>query len=101
MTKQATPESAASGPLVASVKLSELNLYQLVQVQQQLGRQMDKLREDRAHIKRLIDARIAAGERESVILRAEEEPQSSQPEEPSDAGAAQAPGVVIEASAKA
>lgn len=46
-----------------SVALSDLTLDQLVQLSQGLGRKVDALREQRAHVKRLIDASLAAGER--------------------------------------
>lgn len=49
----------------ASAKLSELSLEQLVQLSQGLGHQIDKLREQRLHLKVLIDKRLAAGESES------------------------------------
>lgn len=64
-----------------SIPLADMTLEQLVQVSQGLGRQIDKLREQRAYLKAKIDERLAAGERES---------------QPGDASA---PGAVIEASA--
>lgn len=46
-----------------SIPLSELTLDQLVQISQGLGREIDKLREQRAYLKAKIDERVAAGER--------------------------------------
>ena len=68
-----------------SVPLGELTLEQLVQVSQGLGREIDKLREQRAYLKAKIDARLAAGERTSTEL--------------GQAQDATAPGAVIEAKA--
>lgn len=69
-----------------SLKLSELPLHQLVQLSQGVGHQIDQLREQRAHLKRLIAVRLAVGERESVSAAE---------------GDATAPGAVIVASAAA
>jgi DNA-binding GntR family transcriptional regulator len=71
-----------------SIALDELTLEQLVQVSQGLGREIEKLRAQRAHLKAKIDARLAAGERTSIELAPR----------PAD-GDALAPGAVIEASA--
>jgi len=46
-----------------SIPVAELSLDQLVQISQGLGREIDKLREQRAYLKAKIDERIAAGER--------------------------------------
>lgn len=71
-----------------SIALDELTLEQLVQVSQGLGREIEKLRAQRAHLKAKIDARLAAGERTSIELAPR----------PAD-GDALALGAVIEASA--
>jgi DNA-binding GntR family transcriptional regulator len=71
-----------------SIALDELTLEQLVQVSQGLGREIERLRAQRAHLKAKIDARLAAGERTSIELAPR----------PAD-GDAVAPGTVIEASA--
>lgn len=68
-------------PVTQSIAISDMTLEQLVQLSQGLGRQIDKLREQRAYLKAKIDERLAAGERES---------------KPGDA---EAPGAVIEVSA--
>jgi len=70
-----------------SVPLSSLSLDQLVQLSQGLGRKADAIREQRAHLKRLIDARLAAGERDGDAQRTASD------------GNATAAGAVIEASA--
>lgn len=71
MTDQTTTESVA---------LADLTLDQLVQLQQGLGRKVDAIRDQRAHLKRLIDERLAAGERDGAPAN----------------GDAQAPGAVID-----
>lgn len=53
-----------------SIPLSSLSLDQLVRLSQGLGRKADAIREQRAHLKRLIDARLAAGERDGDAQRA-------------------------------
>jgi hypothetical protein len=68
-----------------SIQLDELTLEQLVQLSQGIGREIDKLREQRAYLKAKIDARLAGGERTST--------------DPTLAQDATAPGAVIEASA--
>lgn len=55
-----------------SLKLSEMSLTQLVQVSQGLGHDIERLREQRRHLKALIEARLANGERESVDAAAAE-----------------------------
>lgn len=45
--------------ITVSKKLSEMPVEQLVQVSQGLGHQIEKLRADRAHIKGLIDRKLA------------------------------------------
>lgn len=65
-----------------SIPLGDLTLDQLVQLNQGLGRQIDKLRDQRIHLNKHIAQRLAAGERNA---------------EPG-AGDAAAPGAVIEAS---
>lgn len=42
-----------------SIPLDELSLDELVQVSQGIGREIDKLREQRAYLKAKIDARLA------------------------------------------
>lgn len=71
-----------------SVKLDDLTLDQLVETSQGLGRQIDKLREQRAYLNAKIAQRLAAGER------------NGQPAGAAAPGDAAAPGAVIEASAK-
>lgn len=46
--------------ITVSKKLSEMTVDELVQVSQALGHQIEKLRADRAHIKALIDQKLAA-----------------------------------------
>lgn len=65
-----------------SIAVADLSLDQLVQLSQGLGREIDKLREQRQYLKAKIDERLARGERESAAD-----------------GGAQAPGAFIEASA--
>jgi hypothetical protein len=77
---------------VVSLKLSDMSLDELVGLVQGWGREIDKMREWRAHVNKHIAARLAAGERNGVIEnKAEAAPQS---------GDAVAPGAVIEASAQ-
>lgn len=64
MTAKDTPAVAtttenADGSTTLSLKLSEMNLDQLVQVNQALGRQRDKIRDDMLHIRGLIDKKLA------------------------------------------
>lgn len=66
-------------PETTSIPLADLSLEQLVQVSQGLGRQMDKLREQRAHLAAKIAERLASGERTST-----------------DSGDATAPGATID-----
>lgn len=66
---------------VISIPLDELTLEQLVQISQGLGREIDRLRDQRAYLRRKIDARLAAGERTSTEQ---------------SAGDATAPGATIE-----
>lgn len=65
-----------------SIAVADLSLDQLVQLSQGLGREIDKLREQRQYLKAKIDERLARGEREAAAD-----------------GDAQAPGAFIEASA--
>ena len=65
-----------------SIPLQDLTIDQLVQISQGIGHQIDKLREQRAYLKKKINARLEAGER-------------NQPQD----GDAAAPGAAIEASA--
>ena len=83
-----TENPAMSESTTVSIQLADMSLEQLVQVSQGLGREIDRLREQRAYLKAKIGARLAAGERTSVELA----PQA-------DAGDAVAPGAVIEVSA--
>lgn len=69
---------------IHSIQISELSLDQLVQLSQGIGRDIDKLREQRAYLKAKIDERLANGERNA----------------PSGVDAT-APGAVIVASADA
>lgn len=46
------------GSTTLSMKLSEMSLDQLVQVNQALGRRRDKIRDDMLHIRGLIDAKV-------------------------------------------
>jgi hypothetical protein len=64
-----------------SIPLGDLTLDQLVQLNQGLGREADKIREQRIHLNRHIAQRLAAGQRNAA---------------PADGDAA-APGAVIEA----
>ncbi len=69
-----------------SVALSDIPLALLIQRNQTLGRAIDEMRAERAHLNAHIAARIAAGEKEH-------------PDEPAApaGGDAVAPGAVIEA----
>lgn len=49
-----------------SVKIADLSLEQLVQLQQGLGRDIDKLREQRVYLAKKIADRLAAGDRTST-----------------------------------
>lgn len=69
--------------ITQSIAVADLSLDQLVQLSQGLGREIDKLREQRQYLKAKIDERLARGERGGAAD-----------------GDAQAPGVVIEASAE-
>lgn len=73
-----------SEPTTLSMNLDDLTLDQLVQVSQGLGRQADKIREQRAYLNQKIAQRLAAGERNGQAAAAD----------------AEAPGAVIEASAQ-
>ncbi len=77
-----------------SVNLDELTIDQLVQVNQGLGRQVDKLREQRAYINAKIAQRLAAGERngEASAATTEALPEGAAPA----SGDATAQGAVIE-----
>lgn len=66
-----------------SIPLADLTLEQLVQLSQGLGRDIEKLREQRAYLKEKIADRLARGERTSV-------------ERSADGADAQAPGAFIE-----
>lgn len=66
-----------------SIPLGDLTLDQLVQLNQGLGRQIDTLRDQRAHLNRHITQRLAAGERNAAPA----------------AGDATAPGAVIDVQA--
>lgn len=74
---------------IVSIPLAELTLEQLVQLSQGLGHQIEKLREQRAYLKRKIDERLAEGERTSTDPEAQGDPEAE--------GDAEAPGAVIEA----
>lgn len=71
-----------------SIKLDDMTLEQLVQVSQGLGREIDRMREQRAHLKAKIDARLAAGERTCLEIS-----------QPAASGDAVAPGAVIDTAA--
>lgn len=73
-----------------SVDLDDLSLEQLVQISQGIGRQIDKLKANRAYLKAKIDARLAAGERTSLELGQTAQGQGED---------ATAPGAFIEAKA--
>lgn len=85
------------GSIKLSGKLSEQPLEVLVKLAQMLQRQEDKLKADKRNLRALIDARLAAGEREGDLDRAGAKATSGD-ESGVDAAA---PGSVIEASAKA
>ncbi|MGV3727724.1 hypothetical protein [Hydrogenophaga sp.] len=98
-TKQApvTVTKNADGSETHSMKLSEMSLDQLEQVNQSLGRQRDLIREQMLHIRGLIDKKLAA-EREVAINA---EIQRLQDLRDGKAVDASAPGVVIDASSSA
>lgn len=52
-----------------SIDLAELSLEQLVQVSQGMGREIERLRGQRAYLRDKIAQRLAAGERTSVELQ--------------------------------
>lgn len=72
-----------------SIDLAELSLEQLVQVSQGMGREIERLRGQRAYLRNKIAQRLAAGERTSVVLAQKQA-----------VGDAVAPGAAIEASAR-
>jgi hypothetical protein len=86
-------DSNTTATTTVSLNLDDMSLDQLVQLQQGLGRQIDKLRDQRAYLNGKIAQRLAAGERNGQPAQAEE------PAEGRVDGVAQ--GVVIEADAKA
>ena len=71
--------NADTNTTTISLKLSELPLEQLVQLNQGLGHDIERLRDQRKHVKALLAARLAAGDREHA-----------------GAGDATAPGAVLE-----
>lgn len=74
-----------------SVKPSELNLIQLTQLNQMLGRKIDEIQAQRLQLKVLIEARLAAGETEAKLMG----------EQAASAGVdGVAPGTVLELSTK-
>jgi hypothetical protein len=76
------------GSTTFSVSLKDLSVAQLIQVNQNLGRQVDALRAQRSYLKEMIAQRLAAGERENP----------GEEVEAVEIGSAVAPGVVLEAS---
>lgn len=88
MAKTPTPTAADDGSIKTSINLADMSLEQLVQVSQGIGHQVERLREQRAHLKLRIDERLAKGERTSMELR---------DDEPAGGGTgAVAPGAVID-----
>jgi hypothetical protein len=65
MTQDA--QVSADAPRV-SISLDELSLEQLVGLSQRFAREEDRIREQRAHLRRKIEERIARGERTSIDL---------------------------------
>ncbi len=90
MKAKPTETKNADGSTTHSYKLSEMDVEQLVMLSQAVGRQIDKLREQRADLKVLIDKKIEEERR----ARLSDEIQRLQ--EKIDG---EAPGAVIEASA--
>lgn len=93
MTK-ATPTVTknADGSTTESYKISEMSLEQLVHVSQGLGRDIDKLREKRMVIRKLIEQKNAEGHNASIdaqIKKLQAQRHGT------------APGAVIDATAKA
>jgi hypothetical protein len=78
-----------------SKKLSEMSLEELVMLNQGLGREVDKLREQRAHVNKLIASHIHAKQRQGV-----EEQIARLRGQLAPAGDAEAPGAEIEVQAK-
>lgn len=58
--------TTAIEPVTMSIQLDDLTLEQLVSLSQRLGRDIDKLRADRAYLKVKIEQRLAFGERTST-----------------------------------
>lgn len=67
MTAKATETKNDDGSITQSYKLSEMSVEQLAMVNQAIGRQIDKLREDRLKINELIKARIAKDRRDVAM----------------------------------
>ena len=78
-----------TGAQTLSIKVDDMSLDQLVLVSQGLGREIDKLKEKRAYLKRKIDERLARGERNGAP-----------PDQAKETGVdAEAPGAILEAKA--
>lgn len=94
---------ADAGITTTSIALDDLTLEQLVQLQQGLGRQVDRLREQRAYLKAKIDERLARGERTSTDPIANPAPSGGEAQTITSEDVAvvdaTAPGVVLEAAA--
>lgn len=90
------------GSTTLSMKLSEMSLDQLVQVNQALGRRRDKIRDDMLHIRGLIDKKLTTQRADAInaqIARLEAERDGRPlPAEPGVVHAT-APGAVIEVKA--
>jgi hypothetical protein len=88
-------DNVAEVPAVStSIPLAELSLEQLVGLSQHLGRQIDKLKGDRAYLAGKIAERIAAGERTCTEPVANPKPEGDGA--PAAGGDAAAPGAVLE-----
>ena len=94
MTAKPTRTEHKDGSVTESYKLSEMNVEQLTMLSQAVGRKIDALRDQRADLKKLIDAKLA--KRNDAIAQIAKL-QASLSEEESVDGTA--PGAVIEASA--
>ena len=90
MSAKPTVTNNADGSVTESYKLSEMDVEQLVTLSQGVGRQIDKLRQQRADLKALIDKKLH--EQRHASVKAEIARLQAQID-------GDAPGAVIEASA--
>lgn len=96
---------AAAGGVTESIKIADMTLNELVMLSQGFGHQIERLREQRAYLKRKIDERLARGERNGSAERERAEAEAAAnlgggTGEEKGSGDAVAPGALIEASAQ-